>query len=219
MKRISGFSVFSLVSTTVLMAVAMSAIAGAQSQSQTSLGDYARAVKKTQPAKAPAKIVYTNDNLPDRSGLSVVGKTTDASANQGKDSDATKDAPAADNATDADKDKDKDKDKAELKPGQTTAEHDRALAALKSKLDEQKGKVDLLSRELAVLQGEYQLKATNFANNPQQRVQNSGGFDIEGAKYRQQIADKQKDVDAAKAVLTAMQDEARKSGAPASAVQ
>jgi hypothetical protein len=213
MKRTSSFSVFSLVSTTVLVAVAMSAIAGAQSQSQPSLGAYARAVKKTQSAKAPAKIVYTNDNLPDGSALSVVGKTPDANADHNKDADAAKDAQATDKAAEPDKDKDA------LKPEQTPAEHDQALTALKGKLDEQKGKVDLLSRELAVLQGEYQLKATAFANNPQQRVQNSGGFDIEGAKYRQQIADKQKDLDGAKAALTAMQDEARKSGAPASAVQ
>jgi hypothetical protein len=219
MKRISSFSVFSLVSTTVLMAVAMSAIAGAQSQSQTSLGDYARAVKKTESAKAPAKIVYTNDNLPDGGSLSVVGKPADASANQDKDADAAKDAQAADKASDADKDKDKEKDKAELKPGQTDAERDKALAALKGKLDEQKSKVDLLTRELAVLQGEYKLKATAFVNNPQQRVQNPGGFDAEAAKYTQQIADKQKDLDAAKAALTAMQDNARKSGAPNSAVE
>jgi hypothetical protein len=217
MKRVSCFSVFSLVSTAVLTAVAMSAIAGAQSPSQPSLGDYARSVKKAQPVKPPAKVVYTNDNLPDGSSLNVVGKTPDASADQkkdqAKDTDATKDA----QASDADKDKNNDKDA--LKPGQTPAEHDQALAALKSKLDEQKSKVDLLTRELAVLQGEYQLKATNFANNPQQRVQNPGGFDVEGAKYKQEIADKQKDLDAAKAKLGAMQDQARKSGAPTSAVE
>jgi hypothetical protein len=199
MKRVSCFSVFS---TAVLTAVAMSAIAAAQSSSQPSLGDYARSVKKTQPAKPPAKVVYTNDNLPDGSSLNVVGKTPDGSADQkkdqAKDTDATKDA---------------------LKPGQTPAEHDQALAALKAKLDEQKSKVDLLTRELAVLQGEYQLKATNFANNPQQRVQNPGGFDVEGAKYKQEIADKQKDLDAAKAKLAAMDDQARKSGAPNSAVE
>jgi len=86
-------------------------------------------------------------------------------------------------------------------------------------LDEQKSKVDLLTRELAVLQGEYQLKATNFANNPQQRVQNPGGFDVEGAKYKQEIADKQKDLDAAKAKLAAMDEDGRKSGAPAAAVE
>lgn len=211
MKRISCFLV-----AIALMPVGM---AGAQSQSQPSLGSYARAVKKQSPGKASAKVVYTNDNLPGSASLSVVGQTTNAAADPGKEKEKDKSNAAGADAQTADNAADKDKDKDALKPGQTPAEHDKALAALKAKLDEQKGKVDLLARELDVLQREYQLKATAFANNPQQRVQNSGGFDIEGAKYRQQIADKQKDVDAAKAVLTAMQDEARKSGAPASAVQ
>ncbi len=205
----------------MLAAAGLSAAAGAQSQ--VSLGDYARAVKKTQdPAKPSAKIVYTNDNLPDGTAVSVVGKAPDPAADQ--DNDASKDAQATDK--DASKDgqatgteKDAAADKDALKPGQTDAERDKALAALKAKLDEQKSKVDLLSRELAVLQGEYQLKATDFANNPQQRLQNPGGFDVEGAKYKQQIADKQKDLDAAKATLAAMEDDARKSGAPNSAVQ
>lgn len=214
MKRVSLlFSCFSVVSTAafclaaMFAAVGLSAVAGAQSQ--VSLGEYARAVKKTQaPAKTSAKIVYTNDNLPDGTAVSVVGKTPDAAADQSND--ASKDAPATDKDA-ADKDA--------LKPGQSSADRDKAMAALKAKLDEQKGKVDLLSRELAVLQGEYQLKATNFANNPQQRVQNPGGFDVEGAKYKQQIADKQKDLDAAKATLAAIENDARKSGAPNSAVQ
>ena len=134
-------------------------------------------------------------------------RTADSSADQSKDNDPSKDGQAAD----------KDNDK--LKPGQTPEERDKALAALTAKLDEQKNKVSLLTRELDVLQGEYKLKATNFANNPQQRVQNPNGFAVEGAKYQQQIADKQKDLDAAKAALNAMQDEARKSGAPNSVAQ
>jgi hypothetical protein len=211
MKRVSCFS-FSMAAfwlATTFAAIGLSTLAGAQSQ--VSLGDYARAVKKAQPAKAQAKVVYTNDNLPDGGSLSVVGKTPDPDADQGKDQDKDADASKDGQATDKDKDA--------LKPGQTVEEHDKGLAALKVKLDEQKSKVDLLSRELAVLQGEYKLKATEFVNNPQQRVQNPNGFVVEGAKYQQQIADKQKDLDAAKAILDAMQDDARKSGAPNSAVQ
>jgi hypothetical protein len=217
MKRVSGFSLVSMAAfclATMFAAVGLSVLAGAQSQ--VSLGDYARAVKKTQdPAKASAKIVYTNDNLPDSGTLSVVGKTPDPDADQDKDKDKDKDADASKDDQAADRDKDKDA----LKPGQTTEEHDKALAALKVKLDDQKGKIDLLSRELAVLQGEYKLKATEFANNPEQRVQNPNGFAVEGAKYQQQIADKQKDLDTAKAALASMEDEARKSGAPNSAVE
>ena len=80
-----------------------------------------------------------------------------------------------------------------MKPGQSPEERDKALAALTAKLDEQKDKVNLLTRELDLLQGEYKLKATNFVNDRQQRVQNPNGFAVEGAKYQKQIADKQKD--------------------------
>jgi hypothetical protein len=222
MKRVSGFCFsfsfsFSMAAFWLLAAIGLSTLAGAQSQ--VPLGDYARAVKKAQPGKAQAKVVYTNDNLPNGGSLSVVGKTPDPDADQSKDQDKDKDKDADSSKDGQGTDKDKDKDKDALKPGQTPAEHDKALAALKVKLDEQKSKVDLLTRELAVLQGEYKLKETAFVNNPQQRVQNPSGFDVEAAKYTQQIADKQKDLDAAKASLTAMQDDARKAGAPNSAVE
>src|SRR5258708_1802465 len=212
---------FSLVSTgafwlaTTFATVALGTMAGAQSQ--VPLGDYARAAKKTQNTKTPAK-VYDNDNLPG-STLSVVGQTPDPAAGQDKDKDKDKDNTASKDGQSQDKDQNKDNAKDALKAGQTAAERDKALAALKTKLDEQKNKISLLSRELDVLQREYQLKATNFSNNPQQRDQNPGGFDIEGAKYKQQIADKQKDLDGAKSALAAMQDEARKSGAPNSAAE
>jgi hypothetical protein len=166
------------------------------------LGDYARALRKTQgPTQTSAKVIYDNDNLPTAGSLSVVGQTPDSASNQDQDQ------PAADKGKDG------------LKPGQTPEERDKALAALTAKLDEQKDKISLLTRELDVLQGEYKLKATNFANNPQQRVQNPNGFAVEGAKYQQQIADKQKDLDAAKATFSAMQDDARKAGAPNSVAQ
>ncbi len=212
MKRMSYFPLAAFWLAVILTTVAVSTVAGAQSQ--VSLGNYARAVKKTQnPAKTSAKVVYDNDNLPSGS-VSVVGQAPDPTANQDKDHDPSKDGLAAD------KDKDKnDKNKDGLKPGQTAAERDQALATLKTKLDEQKSKLSLLTRELDVLKREYNLKATNFNNNPQQRVQNPNGFQAEGAKYQQQIADKQKGLDAAKAKLDAMQDEARKSGAPNSVAE
>jgi hypothetical protein len=202
MKRISNLRLAGFLLATLFAAVAVSTIAGAQAQqtqqAQQSLGDYARALKKSQgPTPASAKVVYDNDNLPAGS-LSVVGQKPDSSSNQGQDQDQQ----AADKGKDG------------LKPGQSPEDRDKALAALTAKLDEQKDKVNLLTRELDVLQGEYKLKATNFVNNPQQRVQNPNGFAVEGAKYQQQIADKQKDLDAAKATLAAMQSDARKAGAP-----
>lgn len=206
MKRTSNPRPAAFWLVTILATVAVSTLAGAQAQqTQQSLGDYARALRKSQgPMPASAKVIYDNDNLPTGT-LSVVGQKPDSASDQ--DQDQSKDGQAA------------DKDKDGLKPGQSPEDRDKALAALTAKLDEQKDKVNLLTRELDVLQGEYKLKATNFVNDPQQRVQNPNGFAVEGAKYQQQIADKQKDLDAAKATLATMQSDARKAGAPNSVAQ
>jgi hypothetical protein len=207
----------------MLMTIAAATVAAAQSQTQ-SLGDYARAVKKTKtpPAAKVSPKVYDNDNLPTSSSLSVVGKVT-AEPTAGQNSDQTKEQ-----AKDQGKDKSKDADaqakqqgksdekktETQLKPGQSAEDRQKALAAWKQKLDSQKEQVSLASRELDVLQREYQLKAAEFYADAARRTQNPNGFVEEDGKYKQQIADKQKAVDEAKAKLTGMEEEARKSGAP-----
>jgi hypothetical protein len=202
-----------------MITIAAATIAAAQSQTQ-SLGDYARAVKKTKtpPAAKPSPKVYDNDNLPTSSSLSVVGKATAESA-AGQNSDRTKDQ-AKDEGKDVDAQakqrgkSDEKKPDAQLKPGQSADDRQRALAAWKQKLDSQKEQVSLASRELDVLQREYQLKAAEFYADAARRTQNPNGFVEEDGKYKQQIADKQKALDEAKAKLSGMEEEARKSGAP-----
>jgi len=207
----------------IVITVAVSSIAGAQAQSASpSLGDYARAVKKTQsPEKTPAKVVYDNDNLPTSSSLSVVGQesNTDAdkdSKSQAKDGDKDATGKTADGKSGAEKKSDKD---AEMKPGQSAEEREKALAAVKTKLDDQKKQIDLLARELDVLKREHDIKQTEFYADTARRVQNPNGFVAEDAKYKTQIADKQKALDAAKQKLADMQEDARKSGAPNSVAQ
>lgn len=196
---------------TFLFLVAMVVLAAgsslAQSQSSASLGDVARAVKKTQaPAKSAPKVVYDNDNLPADGKLSVVGTPT-------------KDATTADASPNADQSKDTNSEASaktddSVKPGQTSEERDKAQVAWKVKFADQKDKINLLSRELDVLQREYKLKSTEFLNDPVARAQNPNSLMRDDAKYKQQIADKQKDLDAAKAKLSDMQEEARKAGVP-----
>ena len=196
----------------MVVLVAGSSLAGAQ-QSSAPLGDVARAVKKTQaPAKAAQKVVYDNDNLPADGKLSVVGTapaqdatTADASPNADQSKDASSAAPAK--ADDS------------VKPGQTAEEREKAQAAWKVKFADQKSKVDLLSRELDVLQREYKLKTTDFLNDAVTRAQNPNSLMRDDVKYKQQIADKQKDLDAAKAKLADMQEEARKAGVPNSVAE
>ena len=204
---------------------------GAQNQApsntpDSSLGTYARQVRKDPSAKAKPK-VFDNDNLPTQDKLSIVGPTAASTTDNSASSQAQSAAPAAatteTNATgDA-------KPGAEMKapddkPKSTAkaAEEDEAAkqAALKQwedKMTSQKEQIDLLTRELDVLQREYQIRAAAMYADAGNRMRNEGAWDKQDAQYKQQIADKQKALDDAKQRLEDMQEEARKAGVPASA--
>ncbi len=126
-----------------------------------------------------------------------------------KSADPSKAAPKANGA-------DEKKQEAQIKPGQSLEDRKQALDAWQKKLDGLKDKVSLASRELDVLQREYQLKVSEFYSDASHRVQNPNALFDDDSKYKQQIADKQKAVDDAKSQLTDMQDEARRAGAPSS---
>jgi hypothetical protein len=197
-------------------ALVTGAMANAQTQSQP-LGDYARAVKKTKPAPQKSSKTYDNDNIPRNTTLSVVGPEQSESG-------ATKDSNSQDESASPAKTPDENVDSAkkaeelpQVKAGQSSEDRQKAVADWKQKIDDQKGKVDLLSRELNVLQRELEVKRADFYSSTARAVQNSRGFDDEEAKYKQQIAGKQKSLDGAKAKLDELQEQARKSGVPNSA--
>jgi len=73
-----------------------------------------------------------------------------------------------------------------------------------------------LTRELDVLQREYQIRAAAMYADAGNRLRNSGNWDQQDAQYKQQIADKQKALDDAKQKLDDMREEARKAGVPSS---
>ena len=75
--------------------------------------------------------------------------------------------------------------------------------------------IDLLGRELDVLQREYQIRAAAMYADAGNRMRNSADWDKQDAQYKQQIADKQKALDDAKQKLEDMQEDARKAGVPA----
>lgn len=175
---------------------------------QSSLGDYARKTHKDPNAKAKPK-VFDNDNLPTEDKLSVIGEaapttTADASAADAASKAAApapgKDAAAAPPA--ASPEDERAKKQAEYKTWQ-------------DKIAAQKSSIDLASRELDVLQKEYQLRAAAVYADVGNRLRNSGQWDKEEADFKQKIADKQKAVDDAKQKLDDMQEEARKAGVPA----
>lgn len=199
-------------------ALLLAALAGsfAAAQSSDSLADYARTVRKEKKTSAKQ---FDNDNLPKTDKLSVVGQPP---AESDDTSDAKADAKPADDAqaqnanapkTGAQADDSARKPAAD--PNDEAAARQKMYEEWKNKISAQKDRIDLLNRELDVLQREYRLRAAAFYADAGNRIRNSGNWDQEDAKYKQQIADKQKAVDTAKQQLEEMQDQARKAGVPA----
>jgi len=195
MKRIIliGF-VFGSFAALVSSAVAQAA---APTQDQSSLGDYAKKIRKDPgTAKARPK-VFDNDNLPTEDKLSVVGQQSAANAAGAAPSDDKNAASAADD---------------------DQAKKQAAWKAWQTKLTAQKDSIDLATRELDVLQREYQIRAAAMYADAGNRMRNEAQWDKQDADYKQKIADKQKAVEDAKQKLGDMQEEARKDGVPSAMV-
>jgi hypothetical protein len=193
-----------------------------QSSSGSSLGDYARQVRKDpgQPKAKPR--VFDNDNLPREDKLSIVGQPSPATAENSADAkpaDAgaktsepggNAAAPAAGETKAAPESRGQSKT-----PSEEAAEKQAAWKQWQQKITTQKEQIELLQRELDVLQREYQIRAAAFYADAGNRLRNSGSWDKQDAQYKQQIADKLQAVEEAKQKLDDMQEEARKSGVPA----
>ena len=177
-----------------------------------SLGEYARQVRKEPDAKPKAK-VFDNDNLPKEDKLSVVGNATAPASEPA----ATESKPAeTNNAASANQ----AKSDAGAPPTDTSkmdqAGKEAAWKQWGDKLAAQQQTIDLLTRELDVLQREYQIRAAAIYADVGTRLRNSADWDKQDAQYKQQIADKQKALDDAKQKLEDLQEEARKAGVPSS---
>jgi hypothetical protein len=195
MKRIIliGF-VFASFAALVSSAAAQAA---APAQDQSSLGDYAKKIRKDPgTAKARPK-VFDNDNLPTEDKLSVVGQQSAANAAGAAPSDDKNAANAADD---------------------DQAKKQAAWKAWQTKLTAQKDSIDLATRELDVLQREYQIRAAAMYADAGNRMRNEAQWDKQDADYKQKIADKQKAIEDAKQKLGDMQEEARKDGVPSAMV-
>ena len=197
MKRITqiAFALFTIVAASLAVSQTTT-----PSPNQSSLGDYARKVQKDPAAKTKPK-VYDNDNLPKDDKLSIVGAAPAAGAGESASADST--PRAADSSA------------AGTKPEDDQAKKQAEWKAWQDKLSGQKSSIDLASRELDVLQKEYQLRAAAMYADVGNRLRNSTQWDKEEGDFKQKIADKQKTVDDAKQKLEDMQEEARKAGVPA----
>jgi hypothetical protein len=201
--------------------------AGAQNQApsntpDSSLGTYARQVRKDPSAKAKPK-VFDNDNLPTQDKLSIVGptaaSTTDNSASSQAQSAASTETKATGDARPgAEMKAPEDKPKSTAKAAEEDdAAKQAALKQWEDKMTSQKEQIDLLTRELDVLQREYQIRAAAMYADVGNRIRNSADWDKQDAQYKQQIADKQKALEDAKQKLEDLQEGARKAGVSASA--
>jgi hypothetical protein len=204
MKRIKCIGLgFVLASLTILLGSPARAQTTSSAPDQSSLGDYARKVRKDPAAKAKPK-VFDNDNLPTDDKLSIVGPQPPAADASDKTAAAdSKDAAAAKPAASSDDEK---------------AKKQAAWKVWQDKLTAQKDSIDLASRELDVTQREYQLRAAVMYADAGSRIRNSAQWDKEDAEYKQKIADKQKAVDDAKQKLDDMKEQPRKAGVPSAMI-
>jgi hypothetical protein len=198
MKRIVRIGLsFAFTLSMILLARPAGAQAPPPTPDQSSLGDYARKIRKDPPSAKAKPKVFDNDNLPTDDKLSVVGQQ------------AANGAPAPV--------QDKDAAAKASQDDQTKKQGD--WKAWQDKVTTQKDQIDLASRELDVLQREYQLRAASMYADAGNRLRNSTDWDKQDADYKQKIADKQKAVDDAKQKLTDLQEEARKAGVPSSMIE
>jgi exonuclease VII large subunit len=193
-----------------ILAGSLTTLAGAQSEP---LGDYARAVRKEKKQeKLESGKRFDNDNLPKTDTLSVVGKAADQSAPSSSDAAS----PAAQDKAQSDQKADDSSKMGESKPGEPAKDRQKMYDEWKKKITAQQEQVNLLTREMDVMQREYRLRAAAFYADAGNRLRNAGSWDKEDAQYKQQLAEKQKTLDAAKEELQDLRERARKAGVPSS---
>jgi hypothetical protein len=211
MKRIGDYGIG------LILLIALGSAGLAQDQSASSgqsLGDYARHVRKTPTVSNAQPKKFDNDNLPKSDKLSVVGKvappkteneekSANAPAEEAKPGEAGK--PAAG---------EKPAENATAKAPEDEASKQTAWKQWDDKIKAQQNQIDLMTRELDVVQREYQIRAAAMYADAGNRLRNSGDWDKQDAQFKQQIADKQKALEDAKAKLEELREQARKAGAP-----
>ena len=208
-----GIGIALYLSVTGLGVQAQTATNTQASPAGPSLGEYARQVRK-EPDGKPKTKVFDNDNLPKTDKLSVVGNAT-APEEEAAAPAESKPAETA-NATPG------SQPKAEVgaAPADTSkmdqAQKEAAWKQWGDKIKAQQETIDLLTRELDVVQREYQIRAAAMYGDVGTRLRNSAEWDKQDAQYKQQIADKQKAMDDAKQKLDDLREEARKAGVPSS---
>jgi hypothetical protein len=208
---------------TVLLAGAICVTATAQTSTtgqEPSLGSYARAVKKD---KKPSAKTFDNDNMPMEDTLHVVGSSARQTA------DAQAPAPTQDAADQVEGGNKAPApgsravkiapEKEQVTPGESAEDRQKVYDKWQDKLGDQQQKVDMLSREIDVMQREYKLKVADMYGDAGSRLRNESNWDKQDTDYKQKIEEKQKALGDAKQSMDDMQEDARKSGVPSAVVE
>jgi hypothetical protein len=165
-----------------------------------SLGDFARAVRKSRPQEVkPAEKVYDNDNIASATSVSVVGNSS-AASDSSNTTETKGNNGASGNQNAQPESKTQNDDPPKVSPGQSREDRQKVFDSWKQRIDDQKHKIDQLSQEISGLKN---------VNNSQVSV-------WPDQKYAQTLTDKQKALDDAKAGLSDLQEQARKAGVPSS---
>ncbi|HYG99625.1 MAG TPA: hypothetical protein VD837_10880 [Terriglobales bacterium] len=173
-----------------------------------SLGDVAREVRKTERQRKKAARVYTNDDIP---SVVAPAPSSDAAAEASK-----TDVPKTGEPTSADaKASNSEKNSDAKAPGDSDAELKSMYESYRGRLDAQKAAVQLLEREISVLQRENQIQASAYYQDAGTRLKDGKNWYEARTKRDAEIAEKKKLLDEARQSLDSIREEARKSGVPA----
>jgi len=169
-----------------------------------SLAEAARKVRAERAKASAAKVpMYTNDNIPRASSLSIAGRTA-APATRGEGEAAATEGGAA-----------------AAGEGEAAAKKEEKCdqACWKSKFQDQRNKIKDAEKELDVMQREYNLARTQYYQDPNAAMREQYSNNTAGGRELQdllnRINNKKTDIDRLKQKLSELEDDLRKSGAPA----
>ena len=170
-----------------------------------SLGDIAR--QNRQVKRTPAKHVYTDDDIPSKT--SEVKQATTKSE---------EDAKPADKGKEETKDSSADAGKPDAQQETTESEEaqQKKWEQYKTRIADQKNKIDLLQRELEVAKRQNEIQVTEYYNDAGSRLRNPEYFSQQMKKYQDTVDTKTKAIQEANSALDNMRDEGRKAGVPSS---
>jgi len=184
------------------------------------LAPYAREQKKNH---KPAAHTFDNDNLPTEDKFNIVGKSAPDTAQAQGAPDSTADQAAEGVTAGKPPAEGKHPIQVEKMPqvsaGESEQDREQVYAKWQDKLGDQQQKLDLAARELDVAQREYKLRAAEMYGDAGNRLRNSADWDKKDADYKKQIEERQQALDAAKADMENMQEDARKAGVPSSVTE